>query len=50
MTRAIVISSRANACIQGFINNLVESDNLNRKTLMEYSSDLRSFAHWFKAH
>jgi len=48
MTKATVISSHANTCIQDFINSLAENEDLNKKTLLEYTSDLRNFAHWFE--
>lgn len=48
MTKAPVISSHANTCIQVFINSLAENEDLNKKTLTEYASDLRNFAHWFE--
>ena len=43
-----VISSKAETVIQDFIKRLSESDDLSKKTLGDYESDLRDFASWFE--
>ncbi|MDA8210381.1 MAG: tyrosine-type recombinase/integrase [Clostridia bacterium] len=43
-----MVSAQAEDCISEFIQSLSENEDLNQKTLREYTSDLRNFAHWFE--
>jgi len=43
-----MVSTQAEKCINEFILSLSENEDLNKKTLREYTSDLRDFTSWFE--
>ncbi|MCL5290194.1 MAG: tyrosine-type recombinase/integrase [Bacillota bacterium] len=43
-----MVSAPADTCINEFIQSLSTNEDLNQKTLREYTSDLRNFASWFE--
>ena len=48
MPKSVMVSAQAEKCINEFIRSLSENEDLNQKTLREYTSDFRNFANWFE--